>query len=118
MNAGFTGRMMLEVSPERSFAVLSPAFRGCEGGFALQNFADRGCNFQMPDQRCELHGGPFLPLECSFCHHDRQGQGPLCHTDIENDWRTESGRILVRRWCRQAGLLDLLDVYGLGRLKR
>ena len=77
--AGYSGRMMLEVSPEHKFAVLSPAFKGCEGGFALQEFATQGCNFLLPDQHCELFGSIFQPLECRFCHHNRPGLGPLCH---------------------------------------
>lgn len=110
--AGYGSQMMLEVSPERTFGVLSPAFRGCEGGFALQQFATRGCTF-LHDDRCRLHGTPFMPLECRFCHHDRVGQGPICHAALEADWKTPAGRALVRDWCETMGLLKPLRAYGL-----
>ena len=32
--AGYAPRMMLEMAPEKTFGVLSPAMRGCEGQFA------------------------------------------------------------------------------------
>lgn len=97
LEAGYAGRMMLEMSPDRSFGVLSPAFRGCEAQFAASQFADRGCTFFV-DQRCELHGTGLMPLECRYCHHDRVGLGPRCHADIERDWNTAAGRALVVRW--------------------
>jgi len=115
--AGYSGRMMLEISPERKYAVLSLAFRGCERGFALQEFAEQGCNFLSPDQRCELYGSSFQPLECRFCHHDRPGLDPLCHADLEQEWQTSAGILLVRRWCKQVGLWDMLDAFGLEKLK-
>jgi hypothetical protein len=98
-NAGYGERMMLEFSPERSFGVLSPAFLGNEGAYALNNYKDRGCNF-LTDQRCELHGTGFQPLECRFCHHDRPGQGPICHADLEKDWNTPAGQGLVEKWLK------------------
>jgi hypothetical protein len=91
--------MMLEMSPDRSFGVLAPAFKGCEGAFALQRFADRGCTF-LKDERCELFGSGFQPLECRFCHHDRKGLGLHCHLALEVDWKTPAGRVLVVRWLR------------------
>jgi hypothetical protein len=97
ISAGYASRMMLELSPDRSFGVLSPAFRGCEAGFALDFYADKGCTFLL-DGRCELHGTDFQPLECRFCHHARLGLGPKCHADIEKDWQTPSGRELVKEW--------------------
>jgi hypothetical protein len=121
LDAGLGARMMLEVAPDRSFGVLSPAFSGCEGGFALQQFAARGCNFlkdgacELHDA-CELHGGGLMPLECRFCHHDRPGLGPKCHADIETDWNSATGRALVARWCSDRGLLKLLPAYGLQQL--
>ena len=118
LHEGYAGRIMLEISPERTFAVLSPAFKGCQGGFALQSAADKGCNFLMPDNNCELHATPFLPLECAFCHHERVGQGQLCHADLEKDWNTAHGQSLVKRWCRQMGWWDLLDSFGLDWLKK
>ena len=89
--------MMLELSPDRRFGVLSPAFRGCEGMFALQAFAQNGCTF-LQRGRCALHETDFLPLECRFCHHAREGQGVLCHEALERDWDTPSGQALVRQW--------------------
>jgi len=101
--AGYGSRMMLEVSPEFTFGVLSPAFRGCEHNFALQQFASNGCNF-LSDNLCELHGTGFQPLECRFCHHTRQGLGKRCHAEIEKDWQTPAGALLVLNWMRIARL--------------
>ena len=97
IQAGYATRMMLELAPNHSFGVLSPAFRGCEGGFALQDFATKGCNF-LSAGRCELHGTSFQPLECRFCHHERIGLGPRCHADLEKDWMTPAGQDLVNHW--------------------
>jgi hypothetical protein len=97
IEAGYADRMMLEMSPDRSFGVLSPAFRGCEVQFAMNEYASSGCTF-LKDARCELHATGLTPLECRFCHHDRSGQGPLCHADIERDWNTAAGRALLVRW--------------------
>ncbi len=108
---------MLEVSPEKDLGVLSPAFKGCEGGFALQRFAGKGCNF-LKDGLCELHNSPLQPLECSFCHHDRIGLGPQCHADLESDWRSPEGRMLVGRWARLFGLASALREHGLKNLSR
>ena len=99
IKAGLAERMMLELSPERTFAVLSPAFRGNEGAYALQEFSNRGCGFLI-DERCELHGSGLEPLECLFCHHDRVGQGPRCYADIARDWDTPDGQALVEFWGR------------------
>jgi hypothetical protein len=116
LKAGYGGRMMLEVSPERTFGVLSPAFYGCEGNFAQNEFAGRGCNF-LKENRCELFGTGCQPLECRFCHHDRAGQGPLCHNALEKDWNTPAGRALVVRWSRQHRLYKLFSLVGLEKLK-
>lgn len=97
MKAGYGSRMMLEISPDRTFGVLSPAFKGCECNYALQQYAGNGCNFLM-NGLCELHGTGFEPLECLFCHHQRQGLGIKCHTDLEKDWQTPAGQFLVREW--------------------
>ena len=97
--------MMLEMSPDRTFGVLAPAFKGCEVEFALDQHAHRGCTF-LDDNRCELHGTGFQPLECRFCHHDRPGQGPQCHTDIEKEWTTPQGRALVVRWSKMTGFWE------------
>ena len=97
IEAGYAGRMMLEISPDRSHGVLSPAFKGCELQFASEGFAAQGCTF-LKDGLCELHGSGLMPLECHFCHHDRPGQGPRCHADIGKDWNTAAGRALVVHW--------------------
>ena len=89
--------MMLEMAPDFTFGVLSPAFKGCELKFAYNEYASAGCTFLVND-RCELHGTGYQPLECRFCHHDRAGLGPHCHADIEKDWNTPAGRALVVKW--------------------
>jgi hypothetical protein len=99
INAGYARRMMLEMAPELTFGVLSPAFKGCEGAFALNEFSQNGCNF-LTDSMCELFGTGVQPLECRFCHHDRLGEGGKCHLDIEKDWNTEAGIMLIERWIR------------------
>ncbi len=102
LQAGYAGRMMLELAPERTFGVLSPAFKGCEGSFATNECAPNGCNF-LKNGLCELHGTGFQPLECRFCHHDRVGLGPRCHADLEKDWHTPAGQALVSQWLVQTG---------------
>lgn len=102
IDAGYAERMMLEVSPELTFGVLAPAFKGAEGRFALNDQAGNGCTFLVND-RCELFGTGHQPLECRFCHHDRLGQGPQCHADIEKDWQTIQGRQLITRWSKLIG---------------
>jgi len=82
LEAGYGLRMMLEMAPDRSFGELSPGFKGNELAFAKQLFADPGCTF-LKAGLCELHATTLQPLECRFCHHDRVGQGPLCHAGIE-----------------------------------
>jgi hypothetical protein len=116
LDAGYARRMMLELSPERTFGVLSPAFKGCGGTFALNEFAHLGCNF-LKDNRCELHGTGFQPLECRVCHHTRPGLGPKCHADIEKSWITPAGRLLIQKWCKLTGVWELLDLYRLEMLK-
>jgi hypothetical protein len=100
LETGYGHRMMLEMGPGNSFGVLSPAFKGAEQGFATDQYADRGCTF-LERGRCELHGTGFQPLECRFCHHDRVGEGPRCHSAIEKEWNTVSGRKLVVKWSNQ-----------------
>lgn len=106
MDAGYAARMMLEMSPDLSFGVLSPAFRGNDGDFARQRRAKNGCTFLTADALCELHGANLQPLECRFCHHDRPGQGAACHAAIGDDWRTPGGRSLVVRWAKMTGLWE------------
>lgn len=103
MKAGYGKRMMLEIAPDFTIGVLSPAFKGCEGNFALQEYSCSGCNF-LNDGLCELHDAGYQPLECRFCHHTRSGQGLLCHDDIAKDWRTQEGQELVKKWASEYGL--------------
>lgn len=103
IEAGYGDRMMLEVAPELTFGVLSPAFRGCERSVATNLFAKNNCNFLRNDL-CELYGTGHQPLECRFCHHDRQGSGPRCHTDLEKDWKTPAGQVLVQTWMKRVAL--------------
>jgi hypothetical protein len=116
LEAGYGHRMMLEVAPERTFGVLSPAFKGGEGGFALQQYATRGCTF-LKEARCELYATAFQPLECRFCHHDRPGMGPQCHADLEKAWNTPAGRALVSKWSKPTGIWRDLSLYGLEKLR-
>lgn len=109
MTAGFGNRMMLEIAPEFTFGVLSPAFRGCEGDFALQEYSGSGCNF-LHEGLCELHGTGHMPLECRFCHHTRGGQGLVCHGEIAGDWRTKEGQELVRKWASEYGLYEKYQI--------
>ena len=97
IQAGYGNRMMLEISPEMNFGVLSPAFKGCEQFYALQHYAGNGCNF-FKNGLCELYGTGYEPLECRYCHHLRIGMGKKCHADIERDWRTTVGQTLVKSW--------------------
>ncbi len=105
IDAGYGSRMMLEMSPDRTFGVLSPAFKGCEGRFALKVFADAGCTF-LKSSRCELFGTGHQPLECRYCHHSRPNLGTACHRALELDWDTPAGKSLVVRWSRETGFLD------------
>ncbi len=100
---GYAARMMLEVAPEGGWAVLSPAFRGCEGFIAVQEASRNGCNF-LKDERCELFGTGVQPLECRFCHHDRLGLGKECHAALEADWHTPEGQKLVDEWKKDRGI--------------
>jgi hypothetical protein len=102
LEAGYGSRMMLEMAPDRSFGVLSPAFKGNELTFASQIYADQGCTF-LENNRCQLFGTGLQPLECRFCHHNRPGQGSLCHADIEKDWHTPAGISMVVKWSKQTG---------------
>jgi hypothetical protein len=110
ISAGYGSRMMLEMSPDRSFGVLAPAFKGCEVSFALDIFAQRGCTFLGENNHCQLHGRGFQPLECRFCHHDRPAQGVQCHADIGKDWNTSAGRALVVRWSKLTGFWERVNI--------
>jgi hypothetical protein len=103
MKAGFGRRMMLEMSPDRTWGVLSPAFFGCEGSVATQDASTNGCNF-LKNSLCELFGTGLQPLECRFCHHERKGLGQTCHADLEKDWHSVRGRKLVTEWLAKSNL--------------
>jgi hypothetical protein len=103
IDAGYGGRMMLELSPDLAFGVLSPAFRGCEKNFALQEYAKNGCGFYR-NGLCELFGTGLEPLECRFCHHTRPGLGQRCHDDLALAWKGKKGQDLVNKWILMTGL--------------
>lgn len=103
--AGYAPRMMLEMAPEKTFGVLSPALRGCEGQFADYARQERGCTF-FSHGLCELFGTGFQPLECRYCHHSRKGAGMECHHAIENDWNSPAGVALVVRWSKMTGFWE------------
>jgi hypothetical protein len=103
LDAGYGHRMMLEIAPELTFGVLSPAFKGCEKYFATNEHANSGCTF-LRENRCELFGTGHQPLECRFCYHERRGLGTQCHADLEKDWKTPAGQALVRKWMKGVGL--------------
>ena len=102
IESGLGNRMMLEISPERDFGVLSPAFKGNESNYALHIFSKKGCTFYSKGL-CELFNSGLQPLECRFCHHNRQGQGLRCHLDIERNWKTKQGKKLIVRWGNRIG---------------
>lgn len=106
LDAGLGGRMMLELSPELRFGVLSPALRGCEGGVA--QYDRNGCTF-LKHGLCTLFGTGLEPMECRFCHHERQGMGARCHAALESDWNTPAGQALVIRWLCIIGLQKNCD---------
>jgi hypothetical protein len=108
IDAGYAGRMMLEMAPELSFGVLSPAFKGCEANFAMNIFAKDGCNF-LKDNLCELFGTGLQPLECRFCHHNRSGLGKKCHTEIENAWNSVKGKSLIVKWAKLTGFWERMN---------
>lgn len=95
--AGYAKRMMLEISPEKTFCVLSPAFKGNEVNFAFQLNAKNGCTF-LKNGLCELFGTGYQPLECRFCHHSRKGKGILCHQAIEKEWMKNKAKRIIIRW--------------------
>jgi hypothetical protein len=109
LEAGYGLRMMLEMSPNHSFGVLSPAFKGNEVAFAMDMYKYNGCTF-LKDGLCELHGSGVQPLECRFCHHARSGLGPKCHADIERDWNTAAGRALVVKWSKLTGFWERMNL--------
>lgn len=102
IRSGLASRMMLEISPEQDFGVLSPAFKGNECNYAFQLFSKSGCTFYR-NGLCELFGTGLQPLECRYCHHDRKGLGQQCHLDIEKDWHTKEGQSLIVKWGNLTG---------------
>lgn len=113
IEAGYATRMMLEMAPDLTFGVLSPAFKGNEVDFANKLLSLSGCTF-LSDGRCELHGTGVQPLECRHCHHARPGAGPRCHAALEQDWSTPKGRALVARWGQVTGFWNRLRAqYGI-----
>lgn len=107
LDTGYGNRMMLEMSPDKGFGVLSPAFKGCEGRPAAKLYEQQGCTF-LKKGLCELYETGREPLECRFCHHDRKGMGAKCHAALEQDWDSDAGRLLVVRWGRETGMVDRL----------
>jgi hypothetical protein len=97
LEAGYGDRMMLEMSPDRAFGVLAPAYRGSEMSFGVRPASEPQCTF-LVNGRCELHGIGYQPLECRVCHHSLPGLGPRCHSEIEREWNTAAGRALVVQW--------------------
>ncbi|MEZ4627471.1 MAG: hypothetical protein R2912_05105 [Eubacteriales bacterium] len=64
-----------------------------------------GCTFYAGGL-CALFDSGFSPLECRFCHHDRQGQGAACHAALEKEPAARSGGSgVIKRWpyCNTAG---------------
>lgn len=109
IDAGYANRMMLEIAPELTFGVLSPAFYGSEKNIALKEYSIFGCCF-FTNGLCELHNTGLKPLECRFSHHSRPRKGSICHSDLEQNWKTSEGQALVERWIQ---LIGLLKKYGL-----
>ena len=107
LEAGYGNRMMLEMSPDRAFGVLAPAYKGSEMSFGVRPDNNPGCTFLVND-RCELHGRGYQPLECRVCHHTRPGLGPRCHADIEREWNTAAGRALVVEWSNRTDFWNRL----------
>jgi hypothetical protein len=104
------------MSPELTFGVLSPAFKGCEGNFAINRFAKNSCTF-LKNAHCDLYGTEHQPLECRFCHHERRGQGQQCHADLEKDWNTSAGQALVLRWIEVMNFVKRFNTNGPGWLE-
>lgn len=105
IEAGYASKMMLEMSPDRTFGVLSPAFRGCEVDFARQVYAGQGCTF-LVERRCSLYGSGLQPLECRHCHHADREAGTRCHQAVGEDWDSPQGRDLVVAWSKLTGFWE------------
>jgi hypothetical protein len=105
IEAGYANRMMLEISPEMNFGVLSPSFKGNEGNYAMQIFSAAGCTF-LQNGLCEIFNTGFQPLECRFCHHTRKGLGKKCHSNLEKQWNTKEGKRLIVEWGNSTGFWE------------
>jgi len=116
IGAGYGNRMMLEVSPEHTIAVLAPAFKGCEKFFALNEYASSSCTF-LENNRCQLFNSGCQPLECRFCHHERVGLGQECHAALEKDWDSPAGQKLVMEWMKANDLWKMRHLCRLPWLK-
>ena len=118
IHARYADRMMLEISPDLTFGVLSPAFKGNEANISLQVFARQGCTF-LKENLCELFGTGLQPLECRFCHHSRLGLGKDCHSAIEKDWYSQKRQKLVIKWNEITRVFErygfMLKVDGVGK---
>jgi hypothetical protein len=114
VDSGYAHRMMLEMSPDRTYGVLSPAFKGCESNFALDMYSKQGCTF-LEEDLCELHATGHQPLECRHCHHADPSAGPRCHAEIEKDWRTPAGQALVVKWGQLTGLWERVNQLQIGK---
>ncbi|WP_455381859.1 hypothetical protein [Salinispira pacifica] len=99
IEAGYGGRMAAEPAPDRSYAVLAPATPGREMSISPWKSGLKPCIF-FRYGLCVLFGTGLQPLECRFCHHERRGQGLLCHQAIGAEWRSSAGRRLIERWLR------------------
>jgi hypothetical protein len=97
IEAGFAFRMMLEMSPDGKYAVLSPAFKGNEVNYALDAYSKQGCTF-LKDERCELFGTGLQPLECRFCHHNSKIPGKECHEAVSREWNSNHAKRLIVKW--------------------
>jgi hypothetical protein len=102
IDAGYGNRMMLELSPDKTFSVLSPAFRGNEENFAMHFYSGNACTF-LQNGLCELFGTGLQPLECRYCHHQRKGKGKFCHLAIEKEWRKNNSKRIIIQWGIQTG---------------
>ena len=71
----------------------------------MQIFSKNGCTF-FKNELCELFESGLQPLECRFCHHEREGMGLKCHLDIEKDWKTKLGQRLIVKWGNLMGFWE------------
>jgi len=101
--AGLASCLMVAFSPDLSYGILSPAFRGNESHHALQVFASAGCTF-LNQSGCKIFDTHYRPLECRYCHHDRMGLGLSCHLSIAKNWNISKGKRTVHHWLEMVEL--------------